>query len=173
MTNTMIDREVIARLRGALYTAQFNLQSRLFLTEDDEADLRSILEALKISAGDPVSPFPQAPGHVFGGIRLVKLERGSFFHFSPSEGVWVNLEVIDFLPDGQVHLRPVFEKDVESYSLAFPSVEFRKGDLEAAPFKRIEKGNLFMEKKFSLKIGDLLAHEAWSVWLSMFPGKRN
>ncbi len=173
MTNAMIDREVIARMRGALYTAQFNLQSRFSRTEDDEADLRSILEALEISAGDPVSPYPRAPGHVFGGIRLIPLERGNFFHFSSAPDVWVNLEVVDFLPDGQVHLRPASEKDAGLYNTSFPSVEFRKGDPGTAPFKLIEKGNLFMEKKFALKIGDLLAHEAWSVWLSMFPGKRS
>lgn len=107
-----------------------------------------------------------------GPVRIAAGQRWGYFHPGPdgttsldpqAESV-LALVVLYTSPEGEVALRPA---DAERAAKLFPHVPFTKyGDKDPCPFKKVDE-RMAKGSDGTLKEGDLLAHEAWTVWRDM------
>lgn len=111
-----------------------------------------------MAGGVPPSPMRQ------------KLAVGQVWVWEGDEGR-LHLGVAAIGPEGEVVLRPLLPEKAAEF---FPPEEFVKGQAGKCPFKKVDAklaaSQAGVERGY--KEGDLLCHEAWSVWAEMEPAVR-
>lgn len=157
----MIDRERVARLRGVLYQLVFEAKN----AGGDEHLRDAILnaeEVLAATADGPNTPRPEwRCGYVWTGCRQERLEVGQVWAYQPdSKDPRLTFKVESLGPDGDVQLRPT-EGVSDLIRKHYPEQPWVKGEPDPFPFKRVNgaKGGFCM--------GDLLCHQAWTLWEGM------
>ncbi len=111
--------------------------------------------------------FTWKPGTVVSTTGRVPLKAGQQWGYYKKEPV-ILFTVISTSTEGEVLLRPADPQQVET---VFPEVEtVFKGkptrSREGCPFKWVDD-NMAKGSKGQYKTGDLLVHEAWTVWADM------
>lgn len=178
-------RHKVARLRGILYSVRFAIQSR-DLTELEEMteEIDGILAETADQTSDVKPVLPWKPGCVAYMGEYLRLYEGQVWELShdtmasDEEGHFdrtvtygiIPLKVMSMSPEGEVHLRPANEQALALVQQHYPEREYVKGEQTLCPFKVVD-AKMVKASKGVLLTGDLLCHEAWSIWDAMIPLK--
>lgn len=178
-------RHKVARLRGVLYSVRFAVQSKDH-TELEEMleEIDGILAETADKSSDTTPALPWKAGCVVYMGEYLRLYEGQVWELSEetmasdAEGHFdrtvtydvIQLRVVATSPEGEVHLRPAKPQDLALVQQHYPEREYVKGEQVPCPFKVVD-AKMVKASKGALLAGDLLCHEAWSVWTEMHPLK--
>jgi hypothetical protein len=163
----MIDRERVVRLRGVLYQLVFEAKKA-----SGDGHLQNAVdqaaEVLALTADGLDTPRPEwRRGYVWTGCRQERLEVGQVWAYQPdSKDPRLTFEVVAMGPDGDVQLRPT-DGVSDLIREHYPERPWVKGEPDPFPFKRVDDEMARRGAKEGLRTGDLLCHQAWTLWEGM------